>query len=83
MRDPMLNEIGKQHGKSAVQVALRWLVQQNIVAIPRTEKVQRLSSNAEVFDFTLSDDEMARIGALAHPGGRVVNYSFSGAPQWD
>ena len=51
--------------------------------IPRTAKIERLSSNAAIFDFTLSDDEMARIGKLAHPRGRVVNYSFSGAPQWD
>jgi diketogulonate reductase-like aldo/keto reductase len=83
VRDPVLSEIGKQHGKSAVQVCLRWLVQQDIVVIPRTEKVERLSSNAALFDFTLSDDEMQRIGGLAHPGGRVVNYSYSGAPKWD
>jgi 2,5-diketo-D-gluconate reductase B len=83
MRDPVLAEIGKAHGKSAVQVCLRWLVQQDVVVIPRTEKVERLSSNAVLFDFTLSDAEMKRIGGLAHPGGRVVNYSFSGAPQWD
>jgi 2,5-diketo-D-gluconate reductase B len=83
MRDPVLAEVGKQHGKSAVQACLRWLVQQDIVVIPRTEKVERLSSNAALFDFTLSEPEMKRIGGLAHPGGRVVNYSFSGAPQWD
>jgi len=82
-RDPVLQEIGKAHGKSAVQVCLRWLTQQEIVVIPRTEKVERLSSNAAIFDFTLEPDEMARIGALAHPRGRVVNYSFSGAPEWD
>ncbi|MFL4971216.1 MAG: aldo/keto reductase [Xanthobacteraceae bacterium] len=82
-RDPTLIEIGKAHGKSAVQVCLRWLVQQDIVVIPRTAKIERLSSNAAIFDFMLSDDEMARIGKLAHPRGRVVNYSFSGAPQWD
>jgi diketogulonate reductase-like aldo/keto reductase len=82
-RDPVLMEIGKAHGKTAVQVCLRWLVQQNIVVIPRTEKVERLSSNAAIFDFTLTEDEMARIGGLAHPGGRVVNYSYSGSPKWD
>lgn len=82
-RDPVLKEIGAAHGKSAVQVGLRWLVQQNIVVIPRTEKIERLSSNAALFDFTLSEDEMRRIGGLAHPGGRVVNYSYSGSPNWD
>ena len=83
VRDPVLVEIGRRHGKSAVQVCLRWLVQQDIVVIPRTERIGRLESNAAVFDFALNDDEMARIGALAHPGGRVVNYAYSGAPEWD
>jgi diketogulonate reductase-like aldo/keto reductase len=82
-RDPVLEEIGKAHGKSAAQVCLRFLVQQDMVVIPRTAKVERLSTNAAIFDFTLTDDEMARIRALAHPGGRVVNYSYSGAPKWD
>ena len=80
-KDPVLAEIGKAHGKSATQVSLRWLVQQNVVVIPRTEKVERLSSNAAIFDFTLSVQEMARIAALAHPGGRVVN--IASAPDWD
>jgi 2,5-diketo-D-gluconate reductase B len=83
VRDPVLIEIGRQHGKSAVQVCLRWLVQQDICVIPRTAKIQRLDGNAAIFDFTLSDDEMARIGRLAHPRGRVVNYAYSGAPDWD
>jgi diketogulonate reductase-like aldo/keto reductase len=79
--DPVLMEIGKAHGKSAVQVALRWMVQQNIVVIPRTAKIERLSSNAAIFDFELSKDEMARVSALARPTGRVVNVAHS--PQWD
>jgi 2,5-diketo-D-gluconate reductase B len=83
VRDPLLTEIGKAHGKSAAQVCLRWLVQQDIGVIPRTAKIERLESNAAIFDFTLSDDEMARIGGLAHPRGRVVNYAYSGAPEWD
>src|SRR5262245_38704154 len=82
-RDPVLIEIGKRHGRSAVQVCLRWLVQQGIVVIPRTEKIERLESNAAIFDFSLDDDEMARVGALADPGGRVVNYAYAGAPKWD
>jgi 2,5-diketo-D-gluconate reductase B len=83
VRDPLLTEIGKAHGKSAAQVCLRWLVQQHIGVIPRTARIERLESNAAIFDFTLSDDEMARIGGLAHPRGRVVSYAYSGAPEWD
>jgi diketogulonate reductase-like aldo/keto reductase len=80
-KDKVLAGIGKAHGKSAAQVCLRWLVQQNIIVIPRTSKVERLSSNAAIFDFTLTDDEMARIAALSHTEGRIVR--MSGAPDWD
>ena len=65
--DRVLPRIGAAHGKSAAQVALRFLVQQNIVVIPRTSKVERLAENAAIFDFVLSKKEMAEISALAHP----------------
>jgi 2,5-diketo-D-gluconate reductase B len=79
--DETLATIGKAHGKTAAQVCLRWLVQQGVVAIPRTSKVERLSENIEVFDFTLSEDEMAAISALGRPDGRLTDYGF--APKWD
>jgi 2,5-diketo-D-gluconate reductase B len=79
----VLEGIGKTHGKTAAQVALRYLVQQDIVVIPRTSKVERLSENAAIFDFALSDEEMKDIASLAHRRGRVVDYSFSGSPKWD
>ena len=52
--------IGKAHGKSAAQVCLRWLVQQGIVVIPRTSKIERLEENFALFDFELSDCRDAR-----------------------
>jgi diketogulonate reductase-like aldo/keto reductase len=79
----VLEGIGKAHGKTAAQVSLRYLVQQDIVVIPRTSKVERLSENAAIFDFELSGEEMKEIAALAHRCGRVVDYSFSGSPKWD
>jgi diketogulonate reductase-like aldo/keto reductase len=79
----VLARIGAAHGKSAAQISLRFLVQQGIAVIPRTNKVDRLGENAAIFDFTLSKEEMAEIAALAHPGGRVVDFAFSGRPQWD
>jgi 2,5-diketo-D-gluconate reductase B len=79
--DPVLVRIGKAHGKSAVQVCLRWLVQQDIAAIPRTSKPDRLKENIGVFDFTLSDIEMQEISALAGRKERLVDWS--GSPQWD
>jgi diketogulonate reductase-like aldo/keto reductase len=81
--DPVLARIGRAHHKSAAQVSLRFLVQQQIAVIPRTSKVDRLVENAAVFDFELSKDEMAEIGKLATRDGRIVNYSYSGSPSWD
>jgi len=80
--DEVLARIGAAHKKTAVQVCLRFLVQQDIVVIPRTSKVERLSENAAIFDFTLSEQEMADISALARDE-RLVAWAFSGRMKWD
>jgi 2,5-diketo-D-gluconate reductase B len=77
----VLERIGKAHGKSSSQIALRYLVQRGIVPIPRTANPDHLAANLAVFDFDLSDAEMAEIGKLKQPGGRVVNPPH--APKWD
>jgi len=82
-KDAVLARIGAAHGKSAAQASLRWLVQQGIVVIPRTSRIERLSENCAIFDFALSDAEMAQIHALAHRDGRLVDYAYSGSPKWD
>ncbi len=69
--DPVLAAIGQAHGKSAAQVSLRFLLQQGLVVIPRTSKVERLSENMAIFDFELSPQEMAEIGQLSRPDGSV------------
>ncbi|MGH6790281.1 MAG: aldo/keto reductase [Pseudolabrys sp.] len=79
--DKTLERIGKAHGKSGAQVSLRFLVQQGIVVIPRTSKVERLEENFAIFDFALSDAEMKDIHGLARRGGRIVDWTWS--PQWD
>ena len=81
--DKVLDRIGKLHGKTAAQVCLRYLVQQGIVVIPRTSKVERLTENFAIFDFELSPAEMTEIAGLARRDGRVVDYSYSGSPNWD
>jgi len=81
--DAVLARIGAAHKKTAAQISLRCLVQQNIVVIPRTSKVERLTENAALFDFTLGDDEMAEIAALARRDGRLVDWSYSGSAKWD
>jgi len=65
--DAVLARIGKAHGKTAAQVSLRFLLQQDLVVIPRTSKVERLAENFAIFDFELSAQEMAEIGTLAQP----------------
>ena len=62
--DAVINEIGKAHGKSAGQVTLRWLIQQNVIAIPRTTKESRARENFDIFDFELTSEEMQRMDAL-------------------
>src|SRR5438552_11805329 len=81
--DAVLARIGKVYGKTAAQVCLRWLIQQQIAVIPRTSRVERLLENFSIFDFELSPVEMAEIGALARGDGRLVDYAYSGTPKWD
>lgn len=72
----------KLHGKSPAQIILRWHVQQDgVVAIPRTSKIERLPQNLDIFDFALSDEEMAAISGLREQNHRICDYDFS--PRWD
>ena len=72
--DATLIEIGKAHGKSPGQVTLRWLIQQNVIAIPRTSKVGRAEESFDIFDFELTPEQMDRIHALARPDGRLGDW---------
>jgi len=83
LRNEVLVRIGAAHKKTTAQICLRYLVQQDVVVIPRTSKVERLSENAAIFDFTLSEREMRDIAALGHRDGRIVDWSYSGRMKWD
>ena len=72
--DPTIGEIARAHGKSPAQVTLRWLIQQDVIAIPRTVKEHRARENFDIFDFALSAEEMDRIHALARPDGRLGDW---------
>jgi 2,5-diketo-D-gluconate reductase B len=68
VQSPVLAEIGEAHGKTPQQVSLRWLLQQDKVSpIPRSSNPDRRAQNFDVFDFELTDDEMARISAVRAP----------------
>ncbi|WP_405927029.1 aldo/keto reductase [Streptomyces sp. NBC_00035] len=61
---PLLSEIGRQYGKSVAQVVLRWLTQRGVVAIPKSVRADRMAENFDIFDFVLTDDQMAQIATL-------------------
>ena len=79
--DETLGEIGERHGKTAGQVALRWLLDKpNVATIPKASSHERRLENFEVFDFELSDDDRAQIDALPKDG-RILDPGF--APDWE
>jgi 2,5-diketo-D-gluconate reductase B len=71
--DPVLGGIARRRGRTIAQIALRWLLQQNVAAIPRSSNPQRIAENIDVFDFALTDHEMKQIAALKKPDGRIAN----------
>lgn len=76
---PVLEEIGRKYGKSVAQVALRWNLQRGVVVIPKSVHADRIRENFQVFDFTLSPEDMARIQALDTGRSEIVDH-FD--PQW-
>lgn len=79
--DALLTEIGRGHGRTGVQVALRWLMQQpRVAAIPRASSTEHRRENLEALDFELSEAEMERIASLDE-GYRIVDPEF--APAWE
>lgn len=61
---PLMKEIAEKHGKTPVQVALRWEIQKGVVTIPKSVKAERIISNSDIFDFELTPEEMAGIDSL-------------------
>lgn len=80
--DPTLREIGARYGKSAGQVALRWLLDQpNVATIPKASSHERRAENFDVFDFDLDDDERGAVAALSRRHLRTGDPGW--APDWD
>lgn len=71
----LLANIGSHYGKSAAQVALRWLTQRGIVAIPKSTHPQRMEQNINIFDFTLTDVEMTQIATLNQHDTGTINFA--------
>ena len=69
-----LAAIGAKYGKSAAQVALRWLTQRGVVAIPKSSHKERMAQNFDIFDFTLTDDDMKSIAKLNQHGTGTIDF---------
>lgn len=81
---PEFAEIGKAYGKSAAQVALRWILQKGVSINTMSTKEANMRANFNVMDFTLSSIDMARIDAITSTGYRIVTKSIvPWAPDWD
>ena len=72
---PVLTKIGEKYGKSAAQVALRWNVQRGVTVIPKSVHKERMEQNLDIWDFTLSDEDMAEIAKLDLGHSKIVNHS--------
>ena len=75
IKSPILAQIGKKYNKSAAQVALRWLTQRGIIAIPKTTHKDRMKQNFDIFDFTLSDSDKQTIATLNQQDAGFVNFN--------
>nr|WP_297174216.1 aldo/keto reductase [uncultured Agathobaculum sp.] len=78
-RNPILTEIGSKYGKTAAQVALRWNIQRGVVVIPKSVHVDRIAQNFDVFDFSLSQEDMDKIKTMDIGHSEIVNH-FD--PKW-
>ena len=75
IKSELLAGIGAKYGKTASQVALRWLTQRGIVAIPKSTHKERMQQNLVIFDFALTDDDMAQIATMNQHDTGTVNFN--------
>lgn len=75
VKNETLSAIGAKYGRTSAQVALRWLTQRGIVAIPKSVHVERMQQNFDIFDFTLSAEEMAQVAMLNQQDAGFINFS--------
>ena len=79
LKVPELKQLAKQYGKNPIQITLRWILQREIIVIPKSTKMKRIQDNAKVFDFELTAADMALIDGLDRAkrvGPDPDNFSF-------
>ncbi|KQX49760.1 MULTISPECIES: aldo/keto reductase [unclassified Streptomyces] len=80
--NPLLAGISEQYGKSVAQVVLRWLTQRGVVAIPKSVRAERMAENFDVFDFVLTDEQMASIATLDTGGTLFFDHHDPAMVDW-
>ncbi len=75
VKSEVLSAIGTKYGKTAAQVALRWLTQRGIVAIPKSVHIERMEQNFDIFDFSLTAEEMAQVAVLNQQDAGFINFN--------
>jgi 2,5-diketo-D-gluconate reductase A len=80
--NPLLAGVAEAHGKFVAQVVLRWLVQREVVVIPKSVKPERMAQNLAIFDFTLTDEQMAQIATLVTGVSVFFDHRDPGMVSW-
>lgn len=79
---PVLTQIGEKYGKTAAQVVLRWNTQRGVVIIPKSIHKERMEENLNIWDFTLSDEDMNAIAALDLGHSEIIDHSLAETAKW-
>lgn len=80
--NPVVTEIGKKYGKSNAQTALRYLLQSNVVVIPKSVHKERMIQNLDVFDFTLSEEDMKKMALLDESESAFFSHQDPSTVEW-
>lgn len=79
---PVLKQIGEKYGKTSAQVALRWNTQRGVVIIPKSVHRERMEENLNIWDFTLSEEDMNAIAALDLGHSEIIDHSLAETAKW-
>ena len=80
--DPVLTKIGEKYGKSAAQVVLRWNTQRGVSVLPKSVHVERMEQNIDIWDFTLTEEEMAEIAKMDMGHSEIINHFNPQIVKW-
>ncbi|MGM9554261.1 MAG: aldo/keto reductase [Faecousia sp.] len=80
--NPVISQIGEKYGKTTAQVMLRWNIQRGVVVIPKSTHIERMQENFDVFDFTLSEEDMTAIAALDKNESSFFSHQDPSMVEW-